>query len=60
MLQDMRSAQDLIHIKLGIALRSGLTKQLRNEIDDAAASYGKAFSKLMAACPEPVKYLGRR
>jgi len=52
--------QDVIRVKLEIALRGGLTKQLRSEIEDASASYGKAFSKLLAACSEPVKYLGRR
>jgi len=59
-LKRLGEMQALIVLKLGIALRSGLTTKLRDEIEDAAASYGKAFSKLMAACSEPVKYLGRR
>lgn len=58
LLREMRQAQDLIHIKLGIALRGGLNRNLRQEINDAAVAYGEAFSKLMAACPEQQKVVG--
>jgi hypothetical protein len=37
----------------------GLTRDLREQIEGAAASYGEAFSRLMAACPERQRAIPR-
>jgi hypothetical protein len=60
LLKNMRECQDLIHIKLGIALRGGLTRDLRDQIEDAAQSYGEAFSRIMAACHEQQRVITSR
>jgi hypothetical protein len=56
-LKRLGEVQSLIVLKLSIALRGGLTRDLREQIEGAAASYGEAFSRLMAACPVRVEKL---
>jgi hypothetical protein len=46
-LAQMRQFQDLIHLKLGIWLRSGPSPALRREIEEAAENYGEAFKRVM-------------
>jgi hypothetical protein len=59
-LKELESTQALIRIKLSIALRSGLDRDLREQIEEAAASYGEAFNRLMAACPARQILVGKR
>jgi hypothetical protein len=59
-LKSLGEMQALIVLKLSIALRGGLTADLREQIEGAAASYGEHFEKLMAACPERQKAIGKR
>jgi hypothetical protein len=59
-LKRLGEMQSLIVLKLSIALRGGLTKDLREQIEGAAQSYGEHFNRLMAACPERQKAIGKR
>jgi hypothetical protein len=59
-LKDLENSQALIRIKLSIALRGGMTRDLRDQITEAAADYGKAFERLLAACPVQQKMVTRR
>jgi hypothetical protein len=43
--------QNLIRIKLEIWCRNGPSKQLRKDIDEAAAAYGVAFDAIMGSSP---------
>jgi hypothetical protein len=61
--RELEAAQSLIRIKLGIALRNGLSRTLKEQIDEAGLDYADAYSRLLAACrvvDEPKRLSGKR
>jgi hypothetical protein len=55
LLKAMRQQQDLIHLNLGIWLRNGPSRELRERINEAAAAYGEAFSEIMGSTPPRIE-----
>jgi hypothetical protein len=49
LLKAMRQQQDLIHLNLGIWLRNGPSRELRERINAAAQAYGEAFTEIMSS-----------
>jgi hypothetical protein len=45
---------------MGIALRNGMDKDLRQQLSEAAKQFGDAFEEMMAMCPERQKTITRR
>jgi hypothetical protein len=58
--RQMDDSMGLIGIKIGIALRNGMDKDLRQQLSEAAKQFGDAFEEMMAMCPERQKTITRR
>jgi hypothetical protein len=50
----LENTQALIRIKLQIWCRNGPDKQLRKDIQEAAATYGEAFDAILGSSPPRV------
>jgi hypothetical protein len=51
--------QAIIRTKLEIMVRSGKSKASMDDLDNAAAEYGKAFTAIIDSAPEAQKAIGR-